>query len=334
MMGHVHDAVDSLAKRLQEKVRGGVRRDVAIAPLTSFRVGGPAAILVDPADAADLTAIGEAIGPFDLDVFVLGRGTNVLVSDAGFPGLVIRLGKPFDWITEAGEGKLVAGGATPLPQVANRAARLGLSGLEFGIAIPATVGGAVRMNAGAHASSVAEVVEEVEVCRLPGGAQETLSAGALGMDYRSSRLGPGDVVVSVTFDLETADRSEIAARMDQYRDHRAQTQPVEAPNAGSMFKNPNGDLPTDLVRSGLPTAGRLIEQSGLKGFRVGKAEVSRKHANFFLALPGAKAQDIYDLMASVQKTVAEESGVLLIPEVRPLGSFQRAGELLLEPRPP
>lgn len=333
----VEDALESLARHLREKLRGKVEQDVPIARLTSFRVGGPAAILVDPADSADLSALGEAIGMSDVEIFVLGRGTNVLVSDHGFPGIVVRLGKAFDWIVERGAKELEAGGATPLPQVANRAARLGLTGLEFGIAIPATVGGAVRMNAGAHAAAVAEVVHAVQICTLPGGVQKALDAAALGMEYRSSRLGPGDVVVSATFTLEPADKAEIAGRMEQYRDHRTQTQPVDAPNAGSMFKNPprssefmRSDLPTKFMRSDLPTAGALIEQAGLKGFRIGGAEVSQKHANFFLAHTGAKAQDIHDLMATVQKTVKEEFSILLIPEVRPLGVFQRAEDLLLE----
>jgi UDP-N-acetylmuramate dehydrogenase len=331
------DALDLLARQLREKLRGKVEQDVPIARFTSFRVGGPAAILVEPADAADLSTVGEAMGSPEIEIFVLGRGTNVLVSDHGFSGLVVRLGKAFDWIAERGDEGLEAGGATPLPQVANRAARLGLTGLEFGIAIPATVGGAVRMNAGAHASAVAEVVHEVQVCTLPGGVLKTLDAAALGMKYRSSRLGPGDVVVSATFALDPAEKGEIAGRMEQYRDHRTETQPVDAPNAGSMFKNPTGDtefmrsgLPTEFMRSGLPTAGALIEKAGLKGFRIGNAEVSQKHANFFLAHTGAKAQDIHDIMAAVQKAVNEKFDILLIPEVRPLGVFERADALRLE----
>jgi UDP-N-acetylmuramate dehydrogenase len=318
--GEMMSEVDALAQELKGSLRGKVQQDLPIARLTSFRVGGPAAILVEPADADDLSTLGRVLESVDVQVFVLGRGTNVLVSDHGYPGVVVRLGKGFDWIAETEEKTLEAGGATPLPQVANRAARLGLTGLEFGIAIPATVGGAVRMNAGAHASAVADVLKDVLLCRVPGGSLDRLEVTALEMKYRSTGLGPGDVVVSATFLLELADREEIAARMEQYRDHRTETQPVDAPNAGSMFKNPEGS-----------TAGALIEGAGLKGLRIGQAEVSQKHANFFLAHSGAKAQDIYDLMAAVQKRVFEKHDLLLIPEVRPLGSFVRSGDLIVEP---
>lgn len=304
-------ALTELAEILERELPGRVRRDVAVAPMTSFRVGGNAAIVVEPGSAEDLATAGREIGRHGADTLVLGRGTNLLVSDRGYKGVLIRLGKAFDWINEIGEARLEAGGATALPQVANRAAKMSLSGLEFAIAIPASVGGAVRMNAGAHSASVADVLESAKVCRLHAGELVDLGPAELGMIYRHTALGPADVVCSARFQLRRGPRESIAAKMAEYREHRSETQPVEAPNAGSMFKNPDGD-----------TAGALIEKSGLKGLRAGNAEVSKKHANFFLAHPGATAQEIYELMTKVQTIVKEKFGVLLYPEVRPIGEFE------------
>lgn len=303
------------AEALGGAMTGKVSENFPISRLTSFRVGGPAAVFAEPDDARELALVGRVLAEHGLDPLIVGRGTNLLVSDEGFAGVVVRLGKAFDWIASEGTG-ITAGGATPLPQVANRAAKLSLTGLEFSIAIPATVGGSVRMNAGAHGSSISSVLNSAEICNLERGSVDILSVNALGLEYRTSSLGPKDVVCSATFELQHGDPKEIASGMERYRTHRAETQPAEAPNAGSMFKNPEA-----------ATAGYLIESVGLKGLRVGGAEVSNKHANFFLANPGTSAQDIYDLMAHVQRTVLKEKGVLLIPEVKLVGSFDRTAGL-------
>lgn len=300
---------------LEDSVTGKVAFDQPVAGLVSFRVGGPAAILVEPSGPEDLARAGVVLAAHRLAPLIVGRGTNLLVSDRGYAGVVVRLGKSFDWTTSDGE-TIEAGGATPLPQVSNKAARLELEGMEFAIAIPATVGGAVRMNAGAHGSSVSDVLDGVLVCDLGDGSLKNLPATELRMGYRESSLGPGQVVCSARFALRKGNRKVIAARMNEYRDHRTRTQPADAPNAGSMFRNPPND-----------SAGRLIEAAGLKGVRAGQAEVSPKHANFFLAHPGATAQQIYDLMARVQKEVLETSGVLLIPEVVIAGDFGGSSNL-------
>jgi UDP-N-acetylmuramate dehydrogenase len=313
------ESLSAAAQELEASVAGRVRLNQSIAPFTSFRVGGPAAIVVEPKDPADLLQVSKVVTKYGLVPLVLGRGTNLLVSDRGFPGVVVRLGKTFDWIRESGNF-VEAGGATPLPQVANKAARLNLTGLEFTVAIPATVGGAVRMNAGAHGSQVSDVLESATVCRLEQATLEVVSASQLKMSYRESALGPNDVVCEAKFRLQPGARTEIAARMNDYRAHRSETQPVEAPNAGSMFTNPPGT-----------SAGRLIETAGLKGYTVGQSEVSHKHANFFLAHAGTTAQQIYDLMAHVQKKVEEQSGVSLIPEVRIVGAFDRSAGLKERP---
>lgn len=302
-------------RALKNKVIGKVAVDEPVANLVSFRVGGNAAILVEPEDSQDLARVGEVLAANQVDALVVGRGTNLLVSDSGFEGVIIRLGKGFDWIRAEGS-KIEAGGATPLPQVANRAARLSLEGLEFAIAIPAAVGGAVRMNAGAHGSSVSDIIASALICDLSTGKLLSLPREELEMTYRQTALEPRQVVCSAVFRLRKGDRAEISARMKKYRDHRVQTQPADAPNAGSMFRNPVGDF-----------AGRLIEAAGMKGYRVGAAEVSKKHANFFLANSGATAQQIYDLMADVQKKVLDSAGLLLIPEVKIVGRFDESSGL-------
>jgi UDP-N-acetylmuramate dehydrogenase len=300
-----------VADALRSSLQGTVEIDAPLAPFTSYRLGGPAAVLVEAGGEGDLVATAGIATRFGVPVLALGRGSNVLVSDAGFPGIVVRLGEGFDWI-RAAEGGLEAGGAARLPRLANWAARRGLSGLEFAVAIPASLGGAVRMNAGAHASSLSEVLSSVRLYRLGAPEVVVLGAAELGMRYRSTMLDEADIVCAAQLTLTPAPADEIAARMQGYRDHRAATQPSQARNAGSMFRNPPAPA---------PSAGRLIEEAGLKGFRLGGAEVSGKHANFFLARPGATAQDVYGLLAAVQATVLDRSGVLLIPEVRLVGTF-------------
>lgn len=300
---------------ITEKVGGRVTSGAPIARYTSFRVGGPAALMVEPDGTKELAVLAEVLAGTTVDRLVLGRGSNMLVSDRGFPGVVVRLGKGFEWIRSVGDA-IQAGGGTPLPQVTNRAVRLGLTGLEFGVAIPATVGGAVRMNAGAHGRSVADVLASATICDFTTGLTSRVVPADLKMEYRHTAVGPGQVVSEAEFHLSPAPRESIALKMEEYREHRSATQPVDAPNAGSMFRNPPGS-----------TAGALIEQAGLKGRRVGRAEVSMKHGNFFLARPGATAQDIFDLMAEVQRVVEEGHGVLLVPEVRIVGHFERRESL-------
>jgi UDP-N-acetylmuramate dehydrogenase len=301
------------ALALRSSVRGEVTTDAPLAAVTSFRLGGAAAILVEASDESDLVATASVAAASGLPILSLGRGSNVLVSDRGYPGIVVRLGKGFEWIADSGDG-LEAGGATPLPRLANRAAGRGLSGLEFAVAIPASLGGAVRMNAGAHSSSLAEVLDWVRLYRLGEAAPAVVPAAELGMRYRSTNLDDNDVVCAARLALTPVplgEAGEIARRMQRYRDHRAATQPVEARNAGSMFKNPTGI-----------SAGRLIEEAGMKGHRAGRAEVSDKHANFFLARPGATARDVHRLLVEVQAAVWERAGILLTPEVRLIGTFE------------
>lgn len=288
---------------------GRVHTGVPMAPLTTFRVGGPAALYLEPESQGDLAAAGRAITRAGIPVVVLGRGSNVLVADAGFPGLVLRLGRSYRWTARDGD-RLSAGGAMPLPAMAGVALRHSLAGLEFGVAIPATLGGAVRMNAGAHGRQMSEVLESVDVFRLGRGEGETISATDAGFSYRRSELGEQAVVVGAQVRLRPGDPAEIRERMDEARAWRRATQPLSEPNCGSVFTNPPGDH-----------AARLIEAAGAKGRRVGGAAVSSKHANFIVTEQGARAADVVTLMEEIRAMVEAHDGVRLEPEVQLVGTF-------------
>ena len=201
----------------------------------------------------------------------------------------------------------------PLPALSGVALRHGLSGLEFGVAIPATVGGAVRMNAGAHDRSMAEVIERLEIFRLGEARTELVSGEAAGFAYRSSALPKDAIVTAATVSLTVGESAKIRALMDEARAWRRRTQPLAEPNCGSVFKNPTGDH-----------AARLIEAAGLKGLRVGGAHVSGKHANFVVADPEARAADVLALIHEVQDRVEARDGVRLEPEVHLIGAFHDA----------
>ena len=294
-----------LRASLGERVRVGV----PLAPLTTFRIGGPAALYLEPESEADLVAAGHALVEAGIPLLVLGKGSNVLVADAGFPGLVLRLGRSYRWSARDGD-RITAGSAIPLPALAGVALRHGLTGLEFGVAIPATLGGAVVMNAGAHGHEMAEVVEAADVFRLREGRAVSLPATDAGFAYRRSSMGEDTVVVGARVLLATGEEVAIRDAMDDAREWRRTTQPLAEPNCGSVFTNPPGDH-----------AARLIEAAGAKGRRVGGAWVSPKHANFIVAGPGASAADVVALIEEVRSLVASSAGVTLEPEVRLAGPF-------------
>jgi UDP-N-acetylmuramate dehydrogenase len=308
----VSDAIVRAEAVLRERCGDRVRASFPLAPLTTFRIGGPAALFLEPEGEADLLAASEAVGESGVPWLVLGKGSNVLVADGGFPGLVLRLGRAYRWSARA-EDRLTAGAAMPLPALAGVALNEGLSGLEFGIAIPGSVGGAVRMNAGAHGSDLAAVAERVTVFELDAGATRAVTAAEAGFRYRSSDLSGDGVVVDVTVRLRPDATEEIRGRMDEIREWRRRTQPLAEANCGSVFKNPPND-----------SAGRLIDAAGLKGFAVGGASVSRKHANFVIAGPGATAADVHSLIRHVQETVAAQTGIRLEPEVHLVGDLDPA----------
>ena len=286
-----------------------LRTQVSMAPLTTFRIGGPAALYLEPESDADLAAVSAALAQAEIPVVILGKGSNVLVSDQGFPGLVLRLGRGYRWAARDGD-EMTAGGAMPLPALAGIALRHHLTGLEFGVAIPATLGGAVTMNAGAHARAMVDVVRSIEVFRLASGRAESVPAAEAGFTYRRSSLGDRTVVIRARLGLRPGEPVAIRALMDEAREWRRATQPLAEPNCGSVFKNPKDDH-----------AARLVEAAGLKGTRLGSVQVSTKHANFIVADPGGRADDVRRLIAQIQQTVEDRAGIRLEPEVQLIGAF-------------
>lgn len=287
---------------------GLVELEHPLAPLTTYRLGGRAALYCEPESREDLALVKEVVRQSGLEPLVIGRGSNLLVAEGGFAGLVIRLGEGFASATRDGT-RVVAGAAMALPQLARWAGERALTGLEFGVGIPASVGGAVRMNAGGHGGEIAQVLVSAEVCDFFG-EDRTWPAEELAYSYRHSALGPGALVWSAEFELAVDDVESIRERMAEITRWRREHHPGGAGNAGSVFKNPSGSA-----------AGLLIDEAGLKGLRVGGATVSEKHANFIVAGEDATPHDVYELMREVRHRVFEASGVVLEPEVRLVGDF-------------
>lgn len=274
---------------------------------TSFHIGGPADLLATPSSEGELAALLAKAAEAGVPVTVVGNGSNLLVRDKGIRGLVIKLGNPMGSI--AVDGNVVTfGSGVSLAMASKKAASLGLSGMEFAVGIPGTIGGAVYMNAGAYDGEMSKVVRSVRVMDMHGTVEE-LSAAQLDFAYRHTALmGSGKLVTAVTVELVPADEQAIAAKMADFSERRTSKQPLELPSAGSMFKRPPGYF-----------AGTLIEQTGLKGYTVGGAQVSQKHAGFVVNIGGATAADVLQLIADVQAKVQAAHGVHLEPEVLVLG---------------
>jgi UDP-N-acetylmuramate dehydrogenase len=310
-------SIERVASALEELLPAAVSRDASVAELTTYRVGGPVGVLVRVDDERSLGLVAQVVASEQPPVLVVGRGSNLLVADRGFPAVAVVLGGAFeDCAVAADEAAVRAGGAVPLPVVARRSAAEGVGGLEFYVGIPGSVGGAVRMNAGGHGRETADVLRTTWVLDLLAGDAESapLDAAQLDLSYRQSKLGPGAVVTRAEL-VGTHDRADVCeARIADIVKWRREHQPGGS-NAGSVFCNPPGD-----------SAGRLIDASGLKGFRVGGAVVSTKHANFFQAETGATADDVAGLVAAVRSRVVEVTGVLLEPELQMIG-FEGVDEL-------
>ena len=288
----------------------GVERDYALARLTTVRTGGPADWFARPADDESLVELLAWAAAEGLDVGVVGSGSNLLVADEGFRGLAIKLDGDLAAIEREGD-RLVCGGGARLPSAAAKAAAWGLSGLEFGINIPGTAGGAVKMNANAYGGRLGEVLEWVDVCTAAG--VERRLPGDLGFEYRSSNLGPAEVVARASFALTAAEPDEVRETLAGMRSRRREAQPSGIKTFGSTFKNPE-----DAAAEGR-TAGQLLEAAGCRGLRVGGAGFSEKHANFVENVEGATTADVLELMAEGRRRVHERFGVVLEPEVQTLG---------------
>jgi len=305
-------ALDSIADVLAARLGAAVERDAPSAPLTTYRCGGPISVLVRAGTEDDVRAVAAVVaGRADVPVLVVGRGSNLLVADHGFAGVAVVLGSgALDRVEiDRAAGRVDAGAAAALPVVARQSAKAGLTGLEFYVGIPGSVGGAVRMNAGGHGAETAGVLRVARLVDLddPGAPVREVAAAALGLGYRRSGLGPRQVVVGATFAASADDPAACEQRIDEIVRWRREHQPG-GQNAGSVFVNPEGDA-----------AGRLIEDCGLKGTRVGGAVVSEKHANFFVAEPGARADDVIALIELVRARVEAETGVRLATELQIVG---------------
>jgi UDP-N-acetylmuramate dehydrogenase len=296
------EVIDRAARILGERAEAGV----PLGPLTTYRVGGPAALFVRVERDVDLDLVAEAVRATGIDVLTIGRGSNLLVADAGFAGLAVVLGEGFAGTAVQGTD-IEAGGAATLPVVARRSVAAGLTGFEWAVGVPGSIGGAVRMNAGGHGSDMAATLRRVRVIDLQTGEDGWVPASALGLGYRTSNLAPHHLVVAAELALAAGDEATGSAALAEIVAWRRANQPG-GQNAGSVFTNPPGD-----------SAGRLVEQAGGKGRRHGTAAVSTKHANFIQADDGGLADDVRELMLEVQALVEQATGVRLEPETRLVG---------------
>ena len=295
---------DEFIKRVKPS---NFRYDEPMSRLTSFRIGGPADLLVEVETPEELASTVEYCNKMSIFWFLLGRGSNLLVRDEGIREGVLRLGRSFQY-TKVEGGKLRAGAASTLAVVAEAAARNSLSGLEFASGIPGSLGGAVFMNAGAYGSEIRDIVLEVNLYR-PDKGFKTLTNEEMKFAYRSSGLQREEgIVLEVLMNLVPGNENQIRERMSNLNLRRKEKQPLEFPSAGSTFKRPEGNF-----------AGRLIEEAGLKGKRLGNAQVSPKHAGFIINLGGATAQEVLDLIDLVRREVHKKSGVCLEPEIKIIG---------------
>ncbi len=283
------------------------QRNAPLGPLTTYRVGGPASLLVELADDAAVDRVRAAVTATGVEVLVIGRGSNLLVADRGFHGLALLLGGNFAAVDVRAGERVVAGAAVSLPVLARRVAAAGLRGFEWAVGVPGSVGGAVRMNAGGHGSDMSRSLVRFRFADLHGGSDGDAGPDRLGYAYRHSTIEAHQVVLEAELQLVEGDRAEAEAEIAEIVRWRRANQPG-GQNAGSVFTNPPG-----------ASAGRLIESIGLKGHRRGSAFVSPKHANFFQADAGGSADDVRDLIEEVRQRVEVETGIGLVPELRMVG---------------
>lgn len=286
-----------------------VLRDEPMQKHTTFRVGGPADYFVMPETIEQVQKVVTLCKEEEITYYIVGNGSNLLVSDKGYRGVIIQIGKRFGQIEVKGNQITAQAGAL-LSAVANRALEAGLAGFEFAAGIPGSLGGACVMNAGAYGGEMKDVLLSVTVL-TPEGEVLAIPREELELGYRTSIIEKKHyLVLEAVIELQKGDPEEIKAVMDDLRQRRIDKQPLEYPSAGSTFKRPEGYF-----------AGKLIQDAGLKGFQVGGAQVSEKHAGFVINKNHATASDIYELMRQVSEKVEEESGVRLEPEVKRLGEF-------------
>jgi UDP-N-acetylmuramate dehydrogenase len=304
------DGLEALATALTAAgLADGVGRDYPIGSLTTYRVGGTASVFVRPVDADELEAVVGAATACEVEILVVGLGSNLLVSDGGFTGLAVQLGGGFGSIAVSGQ-MVTAGGATSLPVLARRTVADGLTGFEWAVGVPGSIGGAVRMNAGGHGSDMAAVLEEATTIDLRTGACKVRPVESLSLGYRTSGVGSAELVTSVVLRLEDSVSGAGEETLAGIVRWRRENQPGGR-NAGSAFTNPPGD-----------SAGRLIDDAGLRGHRHGSAVVSERHANFIQVDEGGSADDVDALMGEVVRRVLEVHGIRLHAETVMVGFSQ------------
>lgn len=293
-------------RRLESIAGLRISWDEPLSRHTSFKIGGPADAFVWADTRDQLEAVARIVREESVPLLAIGRGTNLLVDDDGFRGIVLRLGKRFESVSIEGS-RLRAGASVPMSVLSKEAAKHGLAGVEFAFGIPGSVGGGVRMNAGAHGRCMADVVVDAEALdweyRL-----RVLTASELKFAYRTSSLGDYVCATEALFALEPDDPNEVERRTKSYYNQRRATQPLSMPSAGCVFRNPD-----------VGTAGKLIDECGLKGFAIGGARVSEIHANYIVAEEGATARDVHALIDEVRRRVRESTGADLELEVKIIG---------------
>jgi UDP-N-acetylmuramate dehydrogenase len=304
-------SVELAQARLRRALSGSVDRDVPMARHTTYRIGGPVDLHVTCDTLHDLTRAVEILHAEEIPCVILGKGSNVLVSDEGYRGAVLALGREFKQ-HELSEGHLRAGAGCILSALVQEAYSKGLTGLEFAVGIPGTLGGALAMNAGSRDEWIEQVVDSVTL-HVPDEGLVRLRGVDVGWSYRASDLTQRGIVVECEMRVEDGDPAKIRRRMDQSFSRRKTTQPVGVACAGSVFVNPEGD-----------SAGRMIESAGMKGAHSGAASVSDVHANFIVNEGGASARDVWSLIQRVRSSVKDMYGIELQTEIRFLGPFEDA----------
>ncbi len=291
---------------LMPEVRGRLSADAPLNGVTWFRVGGAAEVMFRPVDSGDLQAF-LAAKPADVPVTVIGVASNLLIRDGGIPGVVIRLGRGFTNITPGDENRITAGAAALDLNVAKAAQQLGLSGLEFLCGVPGTIGGAVRMNAGAYGRETKDILRDATFLDAEG-KKHTLTVDELAFSYRHATFPNDWICTAATFRGQKGDRDEIAKRMAEIQDQRATSQPIRSRTGGSTFKNPPGEK-----------AWQLIDRAGCRGLVVGDAMVSQQHCNFLINRGEATASDLERLGEEVRTRVQRETGITLEWEIKRIG---------------
>ncbi|OGP32349.1 MAG: UDP-N-acetylenolpyruvoylglucosamine reductase [Deltaproteobacteria bacterium GWC2_42_11] len=295
------------------RFKGRILFDVPMKDYTSFRIGGPADVMVFPKGEDDLREILSFVQLKDFPVLFIGSGTNLLVRDGGIRGVVINLSDGFRDMQWKGEDEVTAGAGVKLSEIVNECRKRGLAGLEFAVQIPGTIGGAVVMNTGAYGKEIKDVVTGIDLMDMKGN-KEFINKDGMRFLYRGCILPSNHIITSVHLKFKRDDTRDIERRIKEFKKKRGETQSVCYPSAGSIFKNPNHEGWNNGV-----SAGKLIDEAGLKGTRIGGAMVSDVHANYIVNLGSAKAADVITLLGIIRDKVLKEKGVMLEEEIKIVG---------------